>query len=469
MKKLHLFTLRSFVGPLISTFFISLFVLLMQILWQYIDILVGKGLDFITITKLLIYSILQVMPMALPLAILLASLMTFGNMGENYELTAIKASGVSLFKVMKPLIILTFILSIGTFAFSDNVTPWANLKFYSLINSIKTYQPELEIKEKEFNKMGNYSIKAQNKNKTTGALDGLMIYDHSNAKNPHTNTTVAETGFLKMDDNINMMRITLHNGIRYEGNVKDKKHVMTIKDQQYYRVDKFKKQVALIDMQDTEFQVDETGFASLNRMKNLKQLKTDIEQYKHEQQAIALEISKAVYSQGVTISPESASINIESLYYNQPTSWQQIAIQKAKRKTQNQLLNLENKINEISSFRKKEVAHLVEFHRKFTLPFTCLIFFFIGSSLGAIIRKGGFGMPVVMAIVLFIAFYMLDSFGTNMAKKEVLPVFTGMWLSSGVLLLIALFLTYQSSTDSSLLNLDDIKVIIKRKLNLIKA
>ncbi|WP_430816550.1 LptF/LptG family permease [Carboxylicivirga sp. RSCT41] len=464
MKKLHLFTLKSFIGPLISTFFISLFVLLMQILWQYIDILVGKGLDIATISQLLFYSILQVMPMALPLAILLASLMTFGNMGENYELTAIKASGVSLLKCMKPLIILTIILSMAAYAFSDNVMPWANLKFYSLMYSIKTHQPELEIKEKEFTKLGNYSIKAENKNKESGALEDLMIYDHSNSNNPGANTTIADVGYLKMDENSNMMRITLHNGIRYEENAKNKQSSLTTSDQQFYRRDKFKRQITLIDFQNKELNVDEAGYAGHNKMKNYKQLKGDILKYRKEQNEIVSQISqrfKHQFEYNNTAPPTPA---VNSYIENQNHRQQLVAINNAKRKTQEQLLSLKKELAHHDLLQRKEISHQVEINRKLTLPFTCIIFFFIGSSLGAIIRKGGFGMPVVIAIILFIVFYMLDTFGCNMAKKGALPVVIGTWLSSAILLIIALLLSYQSSTDSSLLNIENIRDLFRKKL-----
>jgi lipopolysaccharide export system permease protein len=466
MKKLHLFILKSFIGPLISTFFISLFILLLQILWRYIDILVGKGLDISTISKLLFYAILQVMPMALPLAILLASLMTFGNMGENYELTAIKASGVSLLKTMKPLIILTIFLSAVAFAFSDNVMPWANLKFYSLLHSIKTHQPELEIKEKEFINLGNYSIKAENKDKETGALENLMIYDHNNPDNPSSNTTIANVGFLKMDENINMMRITLHEGVRYEENAKNKQTSLTKADQQHYRIDKFKKQVALIDLRNKDFNVDESGFASHNKMKNVSQLKDAIRTYQEVQDSVISKIDKQFKHHFASSTSLSINPSIITLRDNQDFSQQATTIKEAKRRVQEQFLYLKKELINFNSYHQQELSHQVELNRKFTLPFTCIIFFFIGSSLGAIIRKGGFGMPVVIAIILFIAFYMLDTFGCNMVKESALPVMIGTWLSPLILLIIALLLSYQSSTDSRLINIESIKDIMRRKLRL---
>ncbi|MCG8582877.1 MAG: LptF/LptG family permease, partial [Bacteroidales bacterium] len=273
-------------------------------------------------------------------------------------------------------------------------------------------------------------------------------------------------GYLKMDDTINMMRITLHNGIRYEENAKNKQSGLTIGDQQYYRRDKFKRQIALLDFQNKELNVDETGYAGHNKMKNSKQLKDDILKYQNKQDSVVAQISRQFKRQFEfnNAAPTTPSLSAYSL--NKKVSHQLIAIQDAKRKAQEQLLNLKNEVAHHNLLHKKEITHQVELNRKFTLPFTCIIFFFIGSSLGAIIRKGGFGMPVVIAIILFIIFYMLDTFGCNMAKKGVLPVMIGTWLSSAILLIIALGLSYQSTTDSSLLNIEHIRDFVKRKLRL---
>lgn len=467
MKKLHFFILKSYLGPLAATFFISIFILLLQILWRYIDILVGKGLDTFTLSELLLYSLLQVIPMALPLAILLASLMTFGSMGENYELTAIKASGISLLKAMKPLILITGLISFMAFFFSDNVMPWANLKFHTLLYSIKTHQPELEIKEGVFNKLDLYSIKVDQKDKQSGMLYGVMIYDHSNINNPTSNTTVAETGSLKMDEESQMMRLTLHNGSQYEGNVKGQTTELSLHDQQQFRHDVFKKQISQFNIQNQEFtRIDESGYANHNKMKNLTQLTNDIKEFKKKQSLITNQITldhklRPQQNPSQDYSSEQINSSLNTLSNNN----QLLGIKSAKRYVQNKLVSLTQEIKKLEKTRSDQLKHQIELHRKFTLPFTCFIFFFIGSSIGAIIRKGGLGMPVVLAIAFFIVYYLLDTFGANMALKGVFPVAVGMWLSSAVLLLISIFLTYQSVRDSSLLNIDDLKALVNRLLN----
>ena len=465
MKKLHIFILKSFIKPLAATFFISLFVLLLQILWRYIDILVGKGLDAVVLSELLLYAVLQVIPMAVPLAVLLASLMAFGNMGENYELTAIKASGISLFKTMRPLIILTAFISILTLIFSDNVMPWANLKFYSRMYAIKTHHPDQEIREGVFNKMDAYSIKVNAKDNETGTLYGVMIYDHSNVKNPNSNVTFAEKGSIKMDERSQTMQLTLLNGTKYEENVRAQNQELTKKDIQQYRRDKFKKQVTHFTMENNQLSLsDETGYTNHNKMKNLQQLNNDIHTFQKEQAQLRQGIKKRnVVSNQIITNNAFAKDEVESIIKTASSRKQQIAISEAKRTIQNKRMQLNQDVLQIQRSQTKILKHQIELHRKFTLAFTCFIFFFIGSSLGAIIRKGGLGMPVVLAIGFFIIYYLLDTFGANVAIKGNAPVALCMWLSPAILLVIGMFLTYQSATDSSLLSLDDVKAYFRKR------
>ncbi|WP_234445897.1 LptF/LptG family permease [Carboxylicivirga marina] len=375
MKKLHLFLLKSYISPLIATFFISLFVLLLQILWRYIDFLVGKGLDWPTLTELLFYAILQVIPMALPLAILLASLMTFGNLGENYELTAIKAAGVSLIQAMKPLIILTAIISILAFGYSDNVMPWANLKFHSMIYSIKVHQPELEIKEKVFTHLDDYSIKVEHKNEETGQLHGVMIYDHSNEKNPNTNSTVANKGSIKMNKSVAMMQITLHDGTTYEENIKRQTHELSPNELKQYRIDNFKKQIAFIEVDDTEFsKVDESGYANFDRMKNIHQLSEGIKSFKLEQENTHTNISNLISPRHINTSLQKKGDAMPYAVIMQQSYKNLSVIAATKKRVQNRMRQLQLKVNDIHKLQKDIIGHNIELQRKFTLPFTCFIF-----------------------------------------------------------------------------------------------
>ena len=212
MKRLHLFVLKTFFGPFLMTFFIVVFVLLMQFLWKYIDDMVGKGLEWNIVAELLLYASFALIPMAFPLAMLLASIMTFGNLGENYELVAIKASGISLFRIMRPLIVVAVALTFFAFYFSNNILPKTNLKFGALLVSVKNQKPEMVISEGVFsNEIDGYSIKVDRKSNKNNMLYGLLIYDHTDNKG-NTNVTVADSGFMKISEDKKYMVMTLYNG-----------------------------------------------------------------------------------------------------------------------------------------------------------------------------------------------------------------------------------------------------------------
>jgi len=479
MKKLHLFILKSYLGPLAMTFFISLFILVMQFLWRYVDDMVGKGLEFITLAELLFYASLQVIPMALPLAILLASLMTFGSLGENYELTAIKASGVSLLRTMKPLIVVTVMISVLAFGFSNNVLPWANLKLYTLLWSVKQKKPELEIKEQVFyDGIEDFRIKINSKDPETGLMYDVMIYDHRDSRNPNTNVTLADSGKLQIAKDNGFMKLTLMDGIRYEENVRQEKRRLNDRAKQRFRKDKFKKQIALFEMQGHNLEKqDEQLFSSHDRMKNLQQLTTAIDSFGMEKNGVGQLISKQTknfyfqqkrYIQRTNkdvpvVSIDSVLVlNADSLYESMSAHRQLTVVEGAKRQVQDNRSMLEGKVSRHNSIQTKITRHTMELHRKFTLSFACFIFFFIGAPLGAIIRKGGLGMPVVISILFFIVYYIIDTLGAKFAREGVWHVYQGMWLSSGILFPLGAFLTYKSATDSSLLNADAYLIFFRK-------
>ncbi|MCU4157582.1 LptF/LptG family permease [Carboxylicivirga sp. A043] len=471
MKKLHLFILKSYLGPLTMTFFISLFILVMQFLWRYVDDLVGKGLDFFTLGELLFYASVQVIPMALPLAILLASLMTFGSLGENYELTAIKASGVSLLRTMKPLIWVTIIISVLAFGFSNNVLPWANLKLYTLLWSVKQKKPELEIKEQIFyDGIEDFRIKISSKDPETGLMKDVMIYDHRDNRNPNSNVTLADSGKLQIAKDNGFMKLTLMDGVRFEENVQNQNRRLDNRAQQRFRKDKFKRQTALFEMEGHNLErSDEQLFSSHDRMKNLAQLRDGIDTLNYQKGEVVSGISKQTdnfyfqqrryYQRRNKEAPKvsidsSLVLNYDSLFQSMSTHQQMIAIEGAKRQVQDNRSQLEGKLSRYRNYQNKITKHYMEVHRKFTLSFACFIFFFIGAPLGAIIRKGGLGMPVVISVLFFIFYYIVDTLGVKFAKEGAWQVYQGMWLSSAILFPLGAFLTYKSATDSTLLNAD---------------
>ncbi|MDB4335090.1 LptF/LptG family permease [bacterium] len=486
MKKLHLFILKSYLGPLLMTFLISLFILVMQFLWKYVDDMVGKGLEITVLGELLFYASLRIVPMALPLAILLASLMSFGNLGENYELTAIKAAGISLPRIMAPLIIFTVFTCYGAFEFSNRVLPYANLKFISLLHSVKATSPELQIKEKVFfNEITNYSIKIERKSYTSNMMYGIMIYNHSD----NSNVTLADSGMMQISEDKKHMRLTLYDGIVYDEKVSTDKKTNSRNNSQGYRVDKFKKQVSLAPMSGQNFtRNDEDGYKSDRLMKNIRQLENSTDTLLAERDTLIRELKpifKRVYfselekksqlskrnnrnrkrDEDIDIpqSKKSFSDEIKEINTFDPISADStfadfsspdklsvfIGATRNARDTKNAI---DSKLREVKRVDKYIVKHNIEWHRKFTLSFACFIFFFIGAPLGAIIRKGGLGMPVVISIFFFIFYYIVDTFGLKTASEHIWPVPWGMWLSSLILFPIGVFLTYKSANDSALLN-----------------
>ncbi len=477
MKKLHLFILRSYISPLIMTFFISLFILVMQVLWRYVDDLVGKGLEVTILIELLFYASLQVIPMALPLAILLASLMTFGNLGENYELTALKSAGISLPKIMAPLIILTMLVSYGAFKFSNNVLPVANLKFTSLMYSVKKSRPEFDIKEKVFyDGLDDFSIKIEKKSKNGEMLYEIMIYDHRNKLEGNTNVTLADSGKLQFSKDNKYLKLTLYDGVKYDENIGDDSRRSRRDKEQQFRKERFKKQVAMIPLQNMEFnRMEESKFAGYGKMKNLKQIETDtdsLEKTRNEFiERLKPKISKSyfVYNtrekyiktgngdskiQEVKNIDEYNAIDVDSIFNSFDAEKKVMVLGSAIRKARETKSKIDEEILSMDRTNYHIVRHKIEWHRKFTLSIACIIFFFIGAPLGAIIRKGGLGMPVVTSVLFFIVYYIIDTFGLKVSKEEVWPPAMGIWLSSSVLFPVGVFLTYKAATDSSILNSD---------------
>ena len=475
MKKLHLFILKSYLGPLAVTFFISLFILLMQFIWRSVDLMVGKGLELITIAELLFYACLQVVPMSLPLAILLASLMTFGSLGENYELTAIKASGVSLLRLMKPLIVLTVLIAFLAFGFSNNVLPWVNLKFFSLFHSVRMTRPSMELKEQAFyTEIKDFGIKIDRKDKESDLMYGVVIYDHQHPKNPNTTTTHADSGKLQMIESNGLMKLTLMDGVCFDENIKGGNRIISNRDKQRFRKNIFKKQISFFEFNGNNFErADESGFVNYNEMKNMHQLSVEIDSFQKKQNEVKAQITKQSKSFNFLddiVIPEKNINRLDEtndpdvLLTSLSSTQQLIILEKAKREAQSGFSAVRKNLAKVTTLQNKIISHDIERHRKYTLSFACFIFFFIGAPLGAIIRKGGIGMPVVISIIFFIIYYMIDTFGVNLAGEGVWPVYQGMWLSSLILFPLASFLTYHSVNDSALLNMGACLIFFKKLL-----
>lgn len=459
IKKLYKLILRSYLGPLVLTFFIALFILVMQFLWKYIDDLVGKGLQWNVIGELLFYASTTFVPLALPLAILLSSLMTFGNLGERYELVAIKSAGISLRTAMKPLIILSVFISIFAFFFSNNILPITNLKFKSILYDVRQQKLALNIRPGIFyNGIDGYVMRIGKKDKDGVTIRDIIIYDHT-SRMGNTNVTEAKWGRMEQSEDGSILELTLYDGFNFDEKT-GKKYDRTRPLQRTY----FGEQYRRFDL--SEFKMMRTNeelFRNHYQMMNLKQLEVSEDSLKKEMnnRAVGLErtielayffnsqLDSARYASlpdtvevltPVVAFTDTSKIDLTAIY--------DLALNSARNTKNNVEFNKSDREARMVMLRK----HQVEWHRKFTLSIACLVLFFIGAPLGAIIRKGGLGMPLIISVVFFVIYHVISMTGEKSVKAEEMSPIVGMWLSSAILLPLGVFLTYKATTDSPLLD-----------------
>jgi lipopolysaccharide export system permease protein len=447
----------------------------MQFLWKYVDDLVGKGLSFGVLSELLLYASATFIPLALPLAILLASLMTFGNLGENYELTALKSSGISLWKIMYPLIVLIITISIVAFFYSNISLPYFNWKFRSLLYDIQQQRPELQIKEGVYyNGIEGYSIKIGKKEAGTNLLFNLKIYDHTE-NNGNVCVTTADSGYIKMTSDKRFLMITLINGESYIDMPEDQKHRFNKKSYPFRR-DKFEQQIVNIPLEGFDFERTEEGlFRNNYQMMNLKQLTYATDSMWKDIYADSRSLKNSILNGNLypniitnykdTSKKQSISKynrNIRVLFYSLNEQDKLMALNSALVEARNakSSISTETQVRLSKMIRLKK--HEIEWHKKFTLSLACIIFFFIGAPLGAIIRKGGLGLPLVISVIFFILYYIISLTGEKMARESFWTAWRGVWFSSMLLLPIGIFLTYKATNDSSILNLDSYYKIIDK-------
>ena len=463
IKKLDKLIIKSFLGPFIATFFVTLFILLMQTLWKYIDDLVGKGLDFWTIGKFIWYMSATLLMLAMPIAILLSSIMTFGNLGESFELVAIKSSGISLLRFMRPLLFVALLLCGITFIFANYLIPVAYLKSTALYNDIVYKKPALDLKEGVFyTHIPSYAIKIGKKDADGKTIHNVLIYEQSNSL--QDNCIVAETGIMQTSADKAYLEFDLQNGYRYQekGNYGDTAT-------EYIRLN-FKTFKKLFDL--SALQINKTPdsiYKGNYKMKSVRLLNRGIDSLR--------KIDDSLYKK------ESTEINSFVHYFNSNDSnWKKkadtakaiafdkqipdsarLAVYEAASNTATFMRNsIQNNSTEINNKDNEIKFHKLEWHRKFSLSMACLVLFFIGAPLGSIIRKGGLGMPLVVAIVFFLIFHLLNMFGEKFVKDEFLSPFFGMWLSVIVLIPVGFFLTYKALHDSQLFNKEYYNRFFKR-------
>lgn len=478
IKRLYLFILQSFLPLFMMTFFICLFIVLMQFLWKYIDDLVGKGLDVGVIGELFFYAALTMIPLALPLAILLASLMVFGNLGERFELTAMKSAGVSLLKVMSPLVIFVSMVAIGAFFFQNDVLPKAQVKMWTLLYSMRQKSPELDIPEGAFyDQITGYNIFVKSKNHETGMLYDLMIYDVSKGFG-NANIILSDSGKLSFLSDKKHLFLKLYQGESFE----DLKDNRPSGKNMLYRRETFKDKEILIPFDANFNRMDDETMRNQYVGKNLSELQQTIDSvniridsignnyavYLKEQPLFGMPAVKYIYKDGERIREKQKpvtlvkTINVDSVLTGEDVKEKRNYISNALAKAQRQKQDLEFKAYAMDDDKGTIRRHKIEMQKKFTLSFACLIFFFIGAPLGSIIRKGGLAVPVVVSVLLFIIYYILDNSGYKLARDGRWEVWQGMWLSSAVLLVLGVFFTYKAVNDSAVFNADAYRNIFRK-------
>ena len=517
-KIMHIFMVRSFLPLLLMTLLICWFVVLMQFLWQHIDDLVGKGMDVGVLLEVIFYAGLYVLPTAVPLGVLLASLMTFGNLGERLELLAMKSAGVPLSKIMKPLVILVTCIALGLFVYLDRGVQKASVRVYQILFSARYARPELELpKGIFFNGIDGYSIYVGDKDAATSNLYNVMIYDLSEQRTPRI--ILADTGRLLMDDSKLFLIMSLRSGESFEqlssqttlipgSQASDERPASYIKEH-------FTEKVIFIPF-DANFEMMGDDYLKSQFVgKNLRELIVYSDSTRMAADSVGRQVGSNVLFEIHTKLPPLVSTEMGSTMPGanlQAAAWLQqdqlshrpFAPVTARRLSHDELLGAETShaspppytidtlmdrasdqdklmgykqaLEWLESFSSSvQIAdtyyddaasdyrvNAQEMHRKFTFPVACLLFFFVGAPLGAIVRKGGVGTPMVLAVLIFIIYYVIDTFGLKMINSGQIPVWAGMWLSSAVILPLGAFLTYKASRDSATLNADAYVVLFRR-------
>lgn len=491
IKRLDLFVMKNFLTLFAGTFCISLFVVMMQFLWKYINDLIGKGLAFDVYVKFFFYAAETLVPLALPLANLLASLISFGNMGERLELLSIKAAGISLIRTLRPIIILVSLLTLGSFYFQNKIVPEAQQNLLQMMTSLKMKSPELDIPEGVFyDGIDNINLYVRHKNEDTGMLYGVIIYNMQDGVN-RAHIILADSARLETTSDKMHLLLHMYQGEQFENLSSNALQTRNVP----YRRETFVEKHFIIDF-DTNFNLaDQEDVAGSARTKTMKQLTHDIDSLKcyndslgmsfyvnmqryalniphktrisdYDSSTVAqmdentrknLEKAEDTYlkhkAQTAFTIPRS-SVNIDTLYNKTGSQEKQRVIMNALQKAGFQELDATSKAD-VMEFGDRQIRlHQIQFWQKITMSLACLIFFFVGAPLGAIIRKGGLGFPVVVAVIIFIAYYMIDTGAMKVSREGGLPVWFGMWISTLVMAPLGVFFTVKSNNDSVVFNMD---------------
>ena len=476
IKKLDIFITKQFGLLFIATFFICQFVLMMQFLWRYVDELIGKGLSMEVLAQFFWYMGLMLMPQAFPLAILLSSLIAFGNLGESSELTAIKAAGISLMQSMRSLIVIVIAISCISFYFQEVIGPRAFISFQQLLLSMKQKNPEVEIPEGIFyDGIPNSNLYVQKKDLNTGMLYGIMIY-RMNGGYEDAAVILADSGRIQATAEKKHLKLTLYSGEWFENM---RQSGLNVSANIPYRRETFSTKTILLDF-DGDFNMAEAGgIAADARSKGLSKILHDLDSIREFNDSVGhayYNEAKSYTFNGPVMSKQDSikaaqkvaqnTATIDTLYLRLSGDQRQNVMRQAASDAQLANSNLEFKSEYSYYLNREERMHQMEAINKFTLSLSCIIFFFIGAPLGAIIRKGGLGVPVIISVLVFIVFYILDSTGMKMARDDNWTVWFGKLLGTVVLSPLALFFTHKANNDSVVFNVDLYKELAMQILGL---
>ncbi len=480
MKILDKYLLKTFLITFTSVFVILFFIFILQTVWLFIAELAGKDLDFILVLKFLMYSMPNVVPLVLPLSILLSSIMTFGDLSENYEFAAMKSSGVSLQRAMKSLIVFIVILSIAAFTFANNVIPYASYKFLSFRQNIAQVKPALAVAEGQFSDIGLFNIKVEKKSGDQGNdLIGVTIHKKRTSGNGLTNVIKAKSGKLLSSEDSNILQLILFDGFQYEDVIPDK-----YEDRRKIPFAKsaFKKYTMNLDLtQLNQVNPEEQVTTGTNTMLNISELSYTLDSLSSNYEKEVVSYAENLHSRsgigngslitnfGTTQKDTTRKVHTEkypdtilsNFSYTEKAHFLELALNNITSTN----YSIQGSKDELYSKQKNINNHWIAIHEKFVMGYACILMFFIGAPLGAIIRKGGLGLPIVFAVLIFITFHFTNTFGKKIAQENQITPFLGIWLSSLILTPFALLLTYRATNDIGLINMD---VILTPIQNLFK-
>lgn len=471
IKKLDSYLLKAYLQLFAGTFFICLFIFLMQFTWRYVNELVGKGLSTEILMKFFWYASLTLVPMSLPLAVLLAALVTFGNLGERLELLSMKAAGISLVRILQPVFLFVALICVGSYFFQNKVTPEATKQLGALVYNMKQKSPELEIPEGIFyGDIPGYNLYVEHKDTKTGMLYGVMIYNTTSGYND-AQVVLADSARLQSTADHLHLKLTLWGGERFQN-----MPAQSMQAQMPYMRETFNREVDLIAFTDTMAMIDAGRFSANASTKDIKNISLGIDSLNqlidstgHFVYETALSTGQLKRSLPVgfkdsakVVASVSEQLPFDTLIAHMDNTRKQQVWKNATLRAQQQKYNYDFHAIKSEEDNLELRKHEIEWHKKFTLSVACLVFFFIGAPLGAIIRKGGLGMPVVISVLIFIFYYIVNTSGEKMAKSGEWDITFGVWLSSMILAPIGAFLTYKANKDSTMFNIEGYTLPLKK-------